>query len=165
MCCQVALARWRCESFFRQSDYTIGYLTQEPDFDDQKTVLDTVLSSDLREMQLIRDYEYLMADYREERISTSWKIMSEMDSLNAWEIESQVKTVLSKLELKTWMPGSGALCQMGATGPVLLSHHDLLLLDEPTNHLDIDTIEWLTNYLKNSKKNRALSLPTIAISW
>ena len=42
--------------FSAKSDYTIGYLTQEPDFDDQKTVLDTVLSSDLREMQLIRDY-------------------------------------------------------------------------------------------------------------
>ena len=52
--------------FSAKSDYTIGYLTQEPDFDDQKTVLDTVLSSDLREMQLIRDYEFLMADYREE---------------------------------------------------------------------------------------------------
>ncbi len=44
--------------FSAKSDYTIGYLTQEPDFDDHKTVLDTVLSSDLREMQLIRDYEF-----------------------------------------------------------------------------------------------------------
>ena len=52
--------------FSAKSDYTIGYLTQEPDFDDHKTVLDTVLSSDLREMQLIRDYEFLMSDYREE---------------------------------------------------------------------------------------------------
>ena len=62
--------------FSAKSDYTIGYLTQEPDFDDQKTVLDTVLSSDLREMQLIRDYEYLMADYREENqpvLKRSWR--------------------------------------------------------------------------------------------
>ena len=75
-------------------------MTQEPDFDDQKTVLDTVLSSDLREMQLIRDYEYLMADYREENQARLEKVMAEMDSLNAWEIESQVKTVLSKLGIE-----------------------------------------------------------------
>ena len=86
--------------FSAKSDYTIGYLTQEPDFDDQKTVLDTVLSSDLREMQLIRDYEYLMADYREENQARLEKVMAEMDSLNAWEIESQVKTVLSKLGIE-----------------------------------------------------------------
>ena len=59
MCCRVALALMEMWSpFSAKSDYTIGYLTQEPDFDDQKTVLDTVLSSDLREMQPIRDYEY-----------------------------------------------------------------------------------------------------------
>ena len=142
--------------FSAKSDYTIGYLTQEPDFDDQKTVLDTVLSSDLREMQLIRDYEYLMADYREENQARLEKVMAEMDSLNAWEIESQVKTVLSKLGIEDLNAKvgdlSGGLRRRVQLAQVLLSHHDLLLLDEPTNHLDIDTIEWLTNFLKNSKK-------------
>ena len=51
--------------FSAKSDYKISYLTQEPDFDEEKTVLDTVLSSDLREMQLIREYELLMAAYDE----------------------------------------------------------------------------------------------------
>ena len=142
--------------FSAKSDYTIGYLTQEPDFDDQKTVLDTVLSSDLREMQLIRDYEFLMADYREENQARLEKVMAEMDSLNAWEIESQVKTVLSKLGIEDLNAKvgdlSGGLRRRVQLAQVLLSHHDLLLLDEPTNHLDIDTIEWLTNFLKNSKK-------------
>ena len=95
-------------------------LTQEPDFDDQKTVLDTVLSSDLREMQLIRDYEYLMADYREENQARLEKVMAEMDSLNAWEIESQVKTVLSKLGIEDLNARVGDLsgaCVVGATGP------------------------------------------------
>lgn len=142
--------------FSAKSDYTIGYLTQEPDFDDHKTVLDTVLSSDLREMQLIRDYEFLMADYREENQARLEKVMAEMDSLNAWEIESQVKTVLSKLGIEDLNAKvgdlSGGLRRRVQLAQVLLSHHDLLLLDEPTNHLDIDTIEWLTNFLKNSKK-------------
>ena len=142
--------------FSAKSDYTIGYLTQEPDFDDQKTVLDTVLSSDLREMQLIRDYELLMANYQEENQARLEKVMAEMDSLNAWEIESQVKTVLSKLGIEDLNAQvgdlSGGLRRRVQLAQVLLSHHDLLLLDEPTNHLDIDTIEWLTNFLKNSKK-------------
>ena len=51
--------------FTKANGYKIAYLTQEPEFDDSKTVLDTVLSSDLREMALIREYETLMADYSE----------------------------------------------------------------------------------------------------
>ena len=106
--------------FSAKSDYTIGYLTQEPDFDDQKTVLDTVLSSDLREMQLIRDYEFLMADYREENQARLEKVMAEMDSLNAWEIESQVKTVLSKLGIEDLNAKVGDLsgaCVVGCNWP------------------------------------------------
>ena len=142
--------------FSAKSDYKISYLTQEPDFDEEKTVLDTVLSSDLREMQLIREYELLMAAYDEAKQARLDKVMAEMDSLNAWEIESQVKTVLSKLGISDLAAKisqlSGGLRRRVQLAQVLLSEADLLLLDEPTNHLDIDTIEWLTNFLKNSKK-------------
>ena len=142
--------------FSAKSDYKISYLTQEPDFDEAKTVLDTVLSSDLREMQLIREYELLMAAYDESKQARLDKVMAEMDSLHAWEIESQVKTVLSKLGISDLAAKisqlSGGLRRRVQLAQVLLSEADLLLLDEPTNHLDIDTIEWLTNFLKNSKK-------------
>lgn len=142
--------------FSAKSDYKISYLTQEPDFDEEKTVLDTVLSSDLREMQLIREYELLMAVYDEAKQARLDKVMAEMDSLHAWEIESQVKTVLSKLGISDLAAKisqlSGGLRRRVQLAQVLLSEADLLLLDEPTNHLDIDTIEWLTNFLKNSKK-------------
>ena len=142
--------------FSAKSDYKICYLTQEPDFDEAKTVLDTVLSSDLREMQLIREYELLMAAYHESKQARLDKVMAEMDSLHAWEIESQVKTVLSKLGISDLAAKisqlSGGLRRRVQLAQVLLSEADLLLLDEPTNHLDIDTIEWLTNFLKNSKK-------------
>ena len=142
--------------FSAKSDYKISYLTQEPDFDEAKTVLDTVFSSDLREMQLIREYELLMAAYDESKQARLDKVMAEMDSLHAWEIESQVKTVLSKLSISDLAAKisqlSGGLRRRVQLAQVLLSEADLLLLDEPTNHLDIDTIEWLTNFLKNSKK-------------
>ncbi|MCK3871153.1 ABC-F family ATP-binding cassette domain-containing protein [Streptococcus suis] len=143
--------------FRTKNAYKIAYLTQEPDFDDSKTVLDTVLSSDLRETQLIREYELLLSHYDEASQARLEKVMAEMDSLNAWEIESQVKTVLSKLGLtdlnKTVAELSGGLHRRVQLAQVLLGNADLLLLDEPTNHLDIDTIEWLTTFLKNTKKS------------
>ena len=142
--------------FTKANGYKIAYLTQEPEFDDSKTVLDTVLSSDLREMALIREYETLMVDYSEENQARLEKVMAEMDSLDAWSIESEVKTVLSKLGLSDLSQKvgdlSGGLRRRVQLAQVLLNDADLLLLDEPTNHLDIDTIAWLTNFLKSSKK-------------
>ena len=142
--------------FTKANGYKIAYLTQEPEFDDSKTVLDTVLSSDLREMALIREYETLMADYSEDNQTRLEKVMAEMDSLDAWSIESEVKTVLSRLGLSDLSQKvgdlSGGLRRRVQLAQVLLNDADLLLLDEPTNHLDIDTIAWLTNFLKSSKK-------------
>ena len=142
--------------FTKANGYKIAYLTQEPEFDDSKTVLETVLSSDLREMALIREYETLMAEYSEENQAHLEKVMAEMDSLDAWSIESEVKTVLSKLGLSDLSQKvgdlSGGLRRRVQLAQVLLNDADLLLLDEPTNHLDIDTIAWLTNFLKSSKK-------------
>ena len=142
--------------FSAKNGYKITYLTQEPDFDDNKTILDTVLSSDLREMALIKTYEQLMADYNESNQAQLEKVMAEMDSLDAWTIESEVKTVLTKLGLHDLSQKvgdlSGGLRRRVQLAQVLLNDADLLLLDEPTNHLDIDTIAWLTQFLKNSKK-------------
>nr|WP_205395796.1 ABC-F family ATP-binding cassette domain-containing protein [Streptococcus lutetiensis] len=142
--------------FSAKNGYKIAYLTQEPEFDDNKTILDTVLSSDLREMTLIKTYETLMANYDEANQDKLEKVMAEMDSLDAWAIESEVKTVLTKLGLEDLSQKvgdlSGGLRRRVQLAQVLLNDADLLLLDEPTNHLDIDTIAWLTNFLKTSKK-------------
>lgn len=122
--------------FSAKSGYKIGYLTQEPHFDDDKTVLDTVLSSNLREMQLIREYELLLSNYDENNQSRLEKVMAEMDALQVWEIESQVKTVLSKLGLNDLSAKvgdlSGGLRRRVQLAQVLLGDDDLLLLDEPT---------------------------------
>lgn len=142
--------------FSSKSGYKVAYLTQEPDFEDDKTILDTVLSSDLREMALIKEYERLMSDYSEANQGRLETVMAEMDALDAWTIESEVKTVLSKLGISdlTQKVGelSGGLRRRVQLAQVLLGAADLILLDEPTNHLDIETIAWLTNFLKTSKK-------------
>ena len=137
--------------FSAKNDYQIGYLTQDPDFDDSKTVLDTVLSSDLKEIQLIREYELIMLNYSEDKQARLERVMAEMDSLQAWEIESQVKTVLSKLGIQDLSTPvgklSGGLRRRVQLAQVLLGNHDLLLLDEPTNHLDMESITALNNGL------------------
>lgn len=142
--------------FVMQNGYKIAYLTQEPEFDLTKTVLDTVLSSDLKEMQLIKQYEFLLANYDDAKQEELQKVMSEMDRLDAWSVESEVKTVLSKLGItdtgQIVSNLSGGLRRRVQLAQVLLNESDLLLLDEPTNHLDIDSIEWLATYLKNTKK-------------
>lgn len=142
--------------FRTKKDYKMAYLTQEPHFEEDKTILDTVLSSDLREIQLIRQYEQLVADYRDDHQARLETVMAEMDALNAWEIEHQIKTVLSKLGLNDTRQRvgdlSGGLRRRVQLAQVLLGDDDLLLLDEPTNHLDIETIEWLTTFLKQTKR-------------
>lgn len=142
--------------FSKANDYKIAYLTQDPEFNDAASVLDTVLSSDVKAIQLIRQYELLMANYTEDKQETLESLMSEMDRLDAWSIESDVKTVLSKLgitDLKQKVGDlSGGMRRRVQLAQVLLGAADLLLLDEPTNHLDIDTIAWLTTYLKTAKK-------------
>lgn len=142
--------------FSKANDYKIAYLTQDPEFNDAASVLDTVLSSDVKEIQLIRQYELLMANYTEDKQETLESLMSEMDRLDAWSIESDVKTVLSKLGITDLEQKvgdlSGGMRRRVQLAQVLLGAADLLLLDEPTNHLDIDTIAWLTTYLKTAKK-------------
>lgn len=142
--------------FTQKNGYTIAYLQQNPEFDLNKTVLDTVLSDELQEMALIKRYESLLSDYSESSQSDLEKTMTEMDALNVWEIESQVKTVLSRLGLSNVNQKladlSGGLRRRVQLAQVLLGREDLLLLDEPTNHLDIETIEWLTAYLKQDRR-------------
>lgn len=142
--------------FRKANDYQLAYLTQEPDFDDEATVLDTVLSSSLREIQLIKAYELLMADYSEAQQGRLDQLMAEMDALDVWSIESEVKTILAKLGITNLQEKvgrlSGGMRRRVQLAQVLLADADLLLLDEPTNHLDIDTIAWLTNFLNQSKK-------------
>ncbi|MDG4958810.1 ABC-F family ATP-binding cassette domain-containing protein [Lactococcus lactis] len=140
--------------FDHPQNYKITYLTQEPDFNPKATILDTVLDDSLPQMRAIKNYEAALLDY--ENLAKLERAQSEMDALNAWQVEADVKTILTKLQL----PDSATLIESFSGGQkrrvqlaqALVNDSDLLLLDEPTNHLDVETIAWLQNYLKNSRR-------------
>lgn len=143
-----------CTPFDHPQNYKITYLTQEPDFNPKATILDTVLDDSLPQMRAIKNYEAALLDY--ENLAKLERAQSEMDALNAWQVEADVKTILTKLQL----PDSATLIESLSGGQkrrvqlaqALVNDSDLLLLDEPTNHLDVETIAWLQNYLKNSRR-------------
>lgn len=140
--------------FDHPQNYKITYLTQEPDFNPKATILDTVLDDSLPQMRAIKNYEAALLDY--ENLAKLERAQSEMDALNAWQVEADVKTILTKLQL----PDPATLIESLSGGQkrrvqlaqALVNDSDLLLLDEPTNHLDVETITWLQNYLKNSRR-------------
>lgn len=138
------------------NDYTIGYLQQDPDLDDDKKVMDAVFSGAQPVFQLIRDYESALEAYAanpedakiEQRFT---KLQAQMDQDDAWLAESEVKSILTQLHLpdldmKVSQLSGGQKKRVGLA-QVLIQAPDLLLLDEPTNHLDFDSIAWLEKYL------------------
>lgn len=139
--------------FQTKTDYEIAYLTQEPQFQAGASILETVLASRPKEMALLKDYQELMATYDESKQTRLDQLMAQMEAQDIWGLESQAKTMLSKLGLEDSQVRvddlSGGQRRRVQLAQVLLRKADLLLLDEPTNHLDIDMVDWLANYLTN----------------
>ncbi|MGK0407554.1 MAG: ATP-binding cassette subfamily F protein uup [Roseivirga sp.] len=127
----------------------VEFLHQDPELDDEKTILESVLSSDNPITAAIVSYERELA---KGTYGDHYQIAFDaMERLQAWDFEGQVKTILGKLglhqtELKVG-PLSGGQKKRVALAKILISKPDLLILDEPTNHLDLDMIEWLEQYL------------------
>ena len=134
----------------------IIYLPQQPDLDENRTVLEQIFADSGEQMTLVREYEELsdkLAHYPEDSqiMSRLSVVMQRMDATNAWELETNAKIILSRLGITDFDAPIGSLSggyrKRIALATALLAEPDVLLMDEPTNHLDALSVEWLQSYL------------------
>ncbi|MCT4598455.1 MAG: ABC-F family ATP-binding cassette domain-containing protein [Vallitalea sp.] len=139
-------------------DVKISYLSQDPAFDYDMTVLEHIFQGDSTVMKLIREYELVVdkleRDYDNKELQERLThLNSEMDLYDAWKMESEAKSILTKLGISNFESKIGTLSggqrKRIALAAVLIQPSDLLILDEPTNHIDDTLIEWLETYLNN----------------
>ncbi len=139
---------------------TINCLSQNTHFQEDATVIEQLFKGNSPVMKLLREYESALKSLEKNpENETNQKKLSDlttkMDGLNAWQIESDAKTILTKLNIFDFHAKVGTLSggqkKRIALAGALITPADLLILDEPTNHIDNDTVDWLENYLNNRK--------------
>ncbi len=142
-------------------DYKIGYLAQEPELDESKTVKEIVQEGVQHIVDIAQAYEDVCAkmgepvsdDEMNKLIEQQGDLLDKMDQLNAWDLDHTLEVAMDALRcppddtsVKVLSGGERrrvALCRL------LLSKPDILLLDEPTNHLDAESVHWLEQFLQN----------------
>ncbi len=146
---------------FLHKEVSLGFLPQEPHFDTQHSILEAVLDSSNPVITAIRNYESALL-IPPQSDAEFQKIMLAMDDHKAWELESKIMEVLSKLKLfpldKPVVQLSGGQLKRLALAKLLIEEPAFMILDEPTNHLDLDMVEWLEQYL--SQPNLTLFMVT-----
>ncbi|NLM13977.1 MAG: ABC-F family ATP-binding cassette domain-containing protein [Epulopiscium sp.] len=138
----------------------IEYLSQNPVFEDDATVLQQIFSGSNPTIQLIREYEDTLDKLSNDPENKTFqekllKLNQKMDSADAWSMESEAKMILTKLGITSFSAKVGMLSggqrKRIALAGALIRPSDLLVLDEPTNHIDNETILWLEDYLNKRK--------------
>ncbi|OJZ13359.1 ABC-F family ATP-binding cassette domain-containing protein [Sphingobacterium sp. 40-24] len=139
----------------KEKGIKIGFLEQDPDFTGLKSINDFIYSTDNDQQRLIREYEELLleTDIDQKKLED---LTEKISSLNAWEYEHNIKTILNRLNIMDFHQDikslSGGQRKRLALAKLLIDEPDIYILDEPTNHLDIETIEWLEKLLTTGSK-------------
>ena len=138
-------------------DVSVSFLDQDPQFEENKNVLENILSYDHPVINTVRDYELAMEHHDENKLT---ELMGMMDELGAWSFESKVKEILGSLNITDLDQLAGSMSggqrKRLSLAKVLIDisfgeRNNFLILDEPTNHLDFQMIEWLIEFLTDGK--------------
>lgn len=141
-----------------RNDISVSYLPQMERFNENFSVMDVVFESQTPIVQAVKEYETCLTlsktDSSSAMMQRMEKAMLDMDRLNAWDMESRAKEILSRFGIEDVLRNvnelSGGQLKKTMLAKTLIADTDLLILDEPTNHLDIEMIEWLEEYLSTS---------------
>ena len=140
-------------------DMHMGFLPQEPELDEESTVIDSILSNDNILLAAVRAYEEAVEDHSTEDSAINRRklenAMNQIDALKAWDYENKIKTILSKLDIHHLhlkiKQLSGGQKKRVALAKILVEEPDFMIMDEPTNHLDVEMIEWLEDYIARQR--------------